>query len=232
MAQKIGARADQFSLAVLAYQMLTGDRPFEGSTASAIMHHIVHTEAQPVHVVNPLLPLAVDKAFQRALSKDPEKRYLTCTEFGTELERLLALSSQYGTAGAVSPRVTDRPESSDARSGSVPVTSGASLPRSKSRRAMLAAAAAVLVLSLGALVVLFALSGRGVTERNKVEVSRVRDQLKEALPVPPQPVSVPSIAPLRSKTVALPKRVTAGADGKSGGKENSKKNPVESGPAF
>ena len=90
MARKVGARADQFSLAVMAYQILTGHRPFEASSATEMMHQILYTEPQPVHVANPALPLALDSVFQRALSKDPEERFGSCTEFVAVIERLLA----------------------------------------------------------------------------------------------------------------------------------------------
>ena len=133
MAQRVGARADQFSLAVVAYQILTGHRPFEASSTADMMHQILYTEPQLVHAANPLLPLAVDRAFQRALCKDPEQRYGTCTEFVTEMERLLIGSRQPGITGNASPSPKGNLGGLVAAGGSLPVGSRAASSSSKSR---------------------------------------------------------------------------------------------------
>jgi tetratricopeptide (TPR) repeat protein/tRNA A-37 threonylcarbamoyl transferase component Bud32 len=110
MARRIGAAADQFSLAVLAYQMLTGRRPFEGSSTTEVMYQIVHAEPQPVCAANPALPPAVDDVFRRALSKDPDRRYAKCAEFVAALEQQLAApavavsGAQLGTQAVVPDR--------------------------------------------------------------------------------------------------------------------------------
>jgi serine/threonine-protein kinase len=89
MAHKVGAAADQFSLAVLAYQIFTGRRPFEGASSSEIVQRILHGEPVPLREANPSLPPSLMVVFQKALSKDPEDRYRSCTEFATEMRRAL-----------------------------------------------------------------------------------------------------------------------------------------------
>ena len=90
MARKVGGRADQFSLAVLAYQMLTGRKPFEASSSTNVMYQILHTEPQPLRASNPALPAGVEDVFRRALSKDPDQRFENCSEFVAALEQQLA----------------------------------------------------------------------------------------------------------------------------------------------
>ena len=127
MARRVGARADQFSLAVLAYQMLTGHRPFEASSATEIMHQILYTEPEPAHAANPLLPVAVDSVFQRALSKGPEQRYGSCAEFVAEMGWLLVSSRvPKSVVARARPQADDGNNPNDAPAGaSLPVPAGA-----------------------------------------------------------------------------------------------------------
>ena len=81
------SRADLFSLAVLAYEMLTGCKPFEGSTISQIIYHVVNTDPAPPCSVNPDLPERYDDVFRRALGKDPAVRFPTATAFVAALGR-------------------------------------------------------------------------------------------------------------------------------------------------
>jgi len=79
--QKVDARADLFSAAVVAYQLLTGARPFDGDNDFSIIHQVIgHTPAAPTSLV-PELPAAVDTVFTRAMAKDREQRFPTAGEF-------------------------------------------------------------------------------------------------------------------------------------------------------
>jgi serine/threonine-protein kinase len=74
-------RADQFALAVIAYQLLTGEKPFAGNTLPSLMFKIVNDDFLPAQRINPTLGGGVDIVLRRALSKDPQQRFPTCTEF-------------------------------------------------------------------------------------------------------------------------------------------------------
>ncbi len=82
----LDGRSDQFALAVIAYQMLTGRRPFDGDTATSICYQIVHAEPPPADLQYGM-PAAVSHVLKRALAKDPARRFATCTLFVTELVR-------------------------------------------------------------------------------------------------------------------------------------------------
>ncbi|HET8550711.1 MAG TPA: serine/threonine-protein kinase [Bryobacteraceae bacterium] len=86
----IDGRADQFALAVIAYRMLTGVRPFDGDTVTAIMYQIVNGEPKPMLERNKALTRPIADVVARALSKDPNGRYATCSEFALELLRASA----------------------------------------------------------------------------------------------------------------------------------------------
>jgi TonB family protein len=74
-------RTDLFSLAVVAYEMLTGRRPFEGESIAQIVHAIVNAQAVAPSSWNPALPRHYDGVFRRALAKDPSVRYANAAAF-------------------------------------------------------------------------------------------------------------------------------------------------------
>jgi serine/threonine protein kinase len=85
----VDGRADQFSLAVAAYEMLTGEKPFAAETLTTVLYKIVSEDPLPPQHLNPTLAWAVAMVLNRALAKDPAKRYPTCTEFVTALDAAL-----------------------------------------------------------------------------------------------------------------------------------------------
>ncbi len=82
---KVDGRADQFSLAVLTYQMLAGQRPFEAPTEQQLIFEIMESAPKPIHELNPSLPVSCDAVLQRSLAKDPAARYASCGEFSRAL---------------------------------------------------------------------------------------------------------------------------------------------------
>jgi serine/threonine protein kinase len=85
-AKAVDGRSDQFSLAVLAYELLTGVRPFVADSIAALTHVIVYGQRPSAHLVNPLLPPEVDEVLRRGMARLPEERFPSCLEFTAELE--------------------------------------------------------------------------------------------------------------------------------------------------
>jgi len=83
------AASDLYSLAVVAFELLTGRRPFEGPTAAAEAAAHVTEEVPSVYDVNPRIPRELDPVFAKALAKDPAKRYRSCAEFVAALRAAL-----------------------------------------------------------------------------------------------------------------------------------------------
>ena len=81
----LDGRSDQFSLAVVAYEMLTGSRPFEADSLATLAHLIAYAERPSARLANPALTEAADLVLRRALAKRPEERFPTCAEFVTAL---------------------------------------------------------------------------------------------------------------------------------------------------
>ncbi len=78
-------RSDQFSLAVIAYEMLTGQKPFQGNSWASVMHQIMSVDPPPVRQHRQDLGDEVTTVLRKALSKDPEARYASCREFADDL---------------------------------------------------------------------------------------------------------------------------------------------------
>ncbi len=83
------AATDLYSLAVVAWELLTGRRPFAAAspTTEALAH--VNAPVPSPSVANPALPRELDPIFERALAKDPTDRYPTAAEFVGDLRRAL-----------------------------------------------------------------------------------------------------------------------------------------------
>ena len=79
--ESLDGRADQFSMAAVAYEMLCGKPLFEAQSITTLAYKIVHETPEPAHVRNPALPPATSSVLAKALDRQPTGRYATCTAF-------------------------------------------------------------------------------------------------------------------------------------------------------
>ena len=83
--REITARSDVYALGCVLYEMLTGDPPFIGSTAQAIVAKVLTEKPAPPHRVRERVPEAVEFAVLMALEKLPADRFATAAEFSAAL---------------------------------------------------------------------------------------------------------------------------------------------------
>ena len=88
------ARSDQFALGIVLYQMLTGARPFDGSSLGAVCAQILNADPEPPSRRNPVVPKPLDSIVARCLAKNPADRYASCDELASALYPLARASTQ------------------------------------------------------------------------------------------------------------------------------------------
>jgi len=88
----VSGRADQFSVGVILYQLLTGERPFSGDSPTAILYKIVHETPTSPQELNKALPEKVNEVILKSLAKNPEERYETCADLSKAIRRALGAS--------------------------------------------------------------------------------------------------------------------------------------------
>src|SRR5581483_2137680 len=92
------AASDRYALGVVAYELLTGRRPFDQETPAAQALAHVERLPEPPTSVAPGLPSGVDAVFARALAKDPVERPATATRLVGELTGALGPTATTGVA--------------------------------------------------------------------------------------------------------------------------------------
>src|SRR5262249_16325262 len=94
-ALSVGPRSDLYSLAIMAYEALTGRQPFVGPTIAAIGEQHCNAEVPPV---GDQFPAALDRVFRRALAKNPDDRPSSALAFARQLRAAAQAQSSPGLA--------------------------------------------------------------------------------------------------------------------------------------
>jgi serine/threonine protein kinase len=103
---EVDGRTDQYALACVAYELLTGALPFERDDVLAVLSAQLSEPPPPAASRRPGLPGAADEVLARAMAKVPENRYGTCQEFADALRAALGPTPDY-------PRETDTDTDTD-----------------------------------------------------------------------------------------------------------------------
>ncbi len=99
--KELDGRSDIFSLGAVLYEMLTGQRAFQGKSQLSVASAILEKEAAPISTVKPMTPPALDHAIRRCLAKDPEERWQTARDVALELKWIAEAGSQSSAATPV-----------------------------------------------------------------------------------------------------------------------------------
>ena len=97
--KELDGRSDIFSLGAVLYEMLTGQRAFQGKSQLSVASAILEKEPAPISTIKPLTPSALDRAIRRCPAKDPEDRWQTTRDLLLELKWI----AEGGSQAAVTP---------------------------------------------------------------------------------------------------------------------------------
>jgi serine/threonine-protein kinase len=190
MGTTVDARTDIYSSGVMLYQMLTGERPFEGSM-TGIMHKALNTEPPAPSAISVTSPVGLDAVVAKAMAKRPEQRFADAAAFAAALRAGLtapALEDSEATMVAVPAKRPPAPE----------VAPSPAAPPSRGRLGLLAGLglAALAVTGAAAFLVL----------RPAKPPTTALAQPQTVLPPPPMPQHAPpaTTAPVAAPPVANP----------------------------
>jgi serine/threonine-protein kinase len=140
--QPVDGRADQYSLGIVGYRLLSGQLPFSGDSVHTILYKHIFEPAPNVAALRPGIPRNLTDAIQRALSKEPAERFPTMEAFAEAVR-----GAATGSADATTPLPTP--------AAAIPAT-----VRTQRRSQVPLVALAVVVLAALSLAAFFGLRGR------------------------------------------------------------------------
>jgi serine/threonine protein kinase len=113
MGTEVDGRADQYSLGIIVYQMVTGTTPFQGETPMQIAAQQLHMPPAPPRTFRPELPEAAEQVMLKALAKRPGERYMNALELATafrlalqglEIQQQTGQSNAFASSGITASR--------------------------------------------------------------------------------------------------------------------------------
>jgi Serine/threonine protein kinase len=88
------ARTDIFAFGAVLYEMTTGQKAFSGQNQASLIAAILKRQPPPISAVQPMMPPALDRVVKTCLAKDPEERWQSARDVGSELKWIADGSSQ------------------------------------------------------------------------------------------------------------------------------------------
>jgi serine/threonine protein kinase len=99
----IDGRSDTFSLGVVFYELLTGERPFVGEDSSSVLEQIKYYPPRPLREIDPAIPAELERICLKMLEKRASDRYGTAFDLATDLRLVLANATSAPSAARTSP---------------------------------------------------------------------------------------------------------------------------------
>jgi serine/threonine protein kinase/Tol biopolymer transport system component len=102
---EIDRRTDIFAFGAVVYEMLTGQKAFEGKTSASVMSKILQVDPPPMSSLEPMTPPALERVVRKCVAKEPERRWQTAIDLYDELRWI----AEGGSPTKSSAALTDRP---------------------------------------------------------------------------------------------------------------------------
>ena len=121
--EPVTGQSDLFSLGVILYSMLTGDRPFSADTVTALTFQVVYKDPTPVTALNTSLGKEFDHVIARALAKKPADRYQRGAQLANDLEDLSESRAPRSMSANPATTTVDRTQASGVAAAAQPARS-------------------------------------------------------------------------------------------------------------
>jgi eukaryotic-like serine/threonine-protein kinase len=108
LGNEVDGRADEYSLGIVFYELITGHKPFQADTPMAVLLKQVNDPLPAPRQFVPDLPEKVEQVLYKSLAKNPLDRYQTTGQVASALEALMSPSAETGEAlQAAPPQILD-----------------------------------------------------------------------------------------------------------------------------
>ena len=106
---RVDGRSDIFSLGIVFYELLTGKRPFKGSSQEELLRQVASYEPRPPRQYNELIPAEAERICQRAMEKLACDRYMSAHDMASDLRHLLSQQAITPIPSGTTRPATDAP---------------------------------------------------------------------------------------------------------------------------
>jgi serine/threonine-protein kinase len=221
--QQVDGRADQYSMGVVGYRMITGQLPFGGDSVHTILYKHIFEPAPRTSSIRTDMPPHLSEAISRALAKEVDQRYATMEEFATAVwpEQPVSVPTKGGKGAATQRRPPPRAKGPVTADTPTEVTSAPTTPipqsgmkvggggPKKSRTGLFVGVAVVAVAGVGGYLALGQKSSApppavsSPTQTNPAAVETVR------VTAPPSPVTQTPRRQTPSRQITTPAQTAA-----------------------
>jgi len=197
----VDGRADQYSLGVVGYRMITAELPFSGDSVHTIIYKHIYEEPPLASTKRPGIPGALTVAISRALAKEPDQRFPTMEEFATAVWPEQPVASPAKSRGAARPRSRATADAPTEITGAptTPISSAKSRkPAPPARRRSWAPAVVGLVVVAAGVGGYLVMGRKRIEERAAVplvDTVRIQDTVRVPVPRRPAPAKPRQTAP-------------------------------------